>query len=115
MSTGKRRRLQNESIGDATVVHFTDKKILDEANIQEIGEELFALVEADDKRKARINTIHHLLSSVPYQQVQRPALVLPARPPGNGYQRPPRELFHHVPDYASTVVKASEKSKSRSK
>jgi polyphosphate kinase 2 len=72
-------------------------------------------VEADDKRKARINTIHHLLSSVPYQPVQRPALVLPARPPGNGYQRPPRELFHHVPDYASTVVKASEKSKSKSK
>ena len=36
----KRRRLEVEDIGEVTVVNFTDKKILDEQNIQVIGEQL---------------------------------------------------------------------------
>lgn len=61
-------------------------------------------VEADDKRKARINMIHHLLSTVPYEQVTRPPLVLPERPDGHGYQRPPRDLTRYVPDYAGGLL-----------
>ena len=57
-------------------------------------------VEADDKRKARINMIHHLLSTIPYEPVRRDPLVLPKRPRGHGYQRPPRDLSRFVPDYA---------------
>ena len=43
------RRLQLTPVGDVTVVRFVDRKILDEANIQELGQELFHLVE-DEKR-----------------------------------------------------------------
>ena len=44
------RRLQLSEVGDVTVVRFVDRKILDEANIQELGQELFQLIE-DENRK----------------------------------------------------------------
>ena len=61
-------------------------------------------VEADDKRKARINMIHHLLSTIPYEPVERKQLTLPKRPEGGGYERPPRELSRYVPDYAGSLL-----------
>src|SRR5438477_12328463 len=39
-SQPRRRRLEVEDIGDVSVVNFTDRKILDEQNIQAIGEQL---------------------------------------------------------------------------
>lgn len=51
--TGK--RLKVEQIGDVTVVHFLDKRILDEPTIQAIAEQLFSLVEAEGKRKLVLN------------------------------------------------------------
>ena len=51
----RRRRLEVEDIGDVTVVNFTDKKILDEQNIQIIGEQLFGLVDQDGRRKLLLN------------------------------------------------------------
>ena len=42
---GRRRRLEVEDIGDIAVVNFVDKKILDEQNIQMIGDDLFRLVD----------------------------------------------------------------------
>lgn len=50
MSTGT-RRLDIEEVGDVTVAKFVDKKILDEGNIQIIGNQLFALVEEDARQK----------------------------------------------------------------
>ena len=50
MSTGT-RRLDLEEIGDVTVAKFVDKKILDEGNIQIIGNQLFALLEEDGRQK----------------------------------------------------------------
>ena len=44
-SPTRRRRLEVEDIGDVTVVNFIDRKILDEQNIQIIGEQLFSLVD----------------------------------------------------------------------
>lgn len=61
-------------------------------------------VEADDKRRARINMIHHLLSTVPYEPVTRAPLTLPTRPDGHGYRRPPRDLTRYVPDYAGELL-----------
>ena len=61
-------------------------------------------VEADDKRKARINMIHHLLSTIPYEPVKRAPLTLPKRPQGHGYQRPPRDLSRFVPEYAGDLL-----------
>ena len=54
-SQPRRRRLEVEDIGDVTVVNFTDKKILDEQNIQVIGEQLFSLVDQDGRRKLLLN------------------------------------------------------------
>ncbi|MFD2348491.1 polyphosphate kinase 2 [Nonomuraea ferruginea] len=54
-------------------------------------------VESEDKRRARINMISHLLSAIPYEDVPRPEIQIPERPPGTGYRRPPR-LENHVPD-----------------
>src|SRR5581483_10856428 len=51
----RRRRIEVEEIGDVIVVNFVDKKILDEQNIQIIGEQLFALVERDNHRKILLN------------------------------------------------------------
>lgn len=56
MSTQPRRqRLEVEDIGDVTVVNFTDKKILDEQNIQVIGDQLFRLVDELGRSKLLLN------------------------------------------------------------
>ncbi len=64
------------------------------------------VVESDDKRRARVNTIHHLLSTIPYAHVERARLDLPARPPTKGYVRPPRDTQKHVPDHAHLLEEA---------
>jgi anti-sigma B factor antagonist len=51
----RRRRLEVEDIGDVTVVNFVDRKILDEQNIQIIGEQLFSLVDESGRRKVLLN------------------------------------------------------------
>ncbi len=51
----RRRRLEVEDIGDVTVVKFTDKKILDEQNIQIIGEQLFSLVDEAGRTRLLVN------------------------------------------------------------
>ena len=51
MSGQPRKRLEVEELGDIAVVNFLDKKIMDEQNIQLIGEQLFALVDNDKKKK----------------------------------------------------------------
>ena len=54
-SQPRRRRLEAEEIGDVTVVSFMDRKILDEQNIQIIGEQLFSLVDEVGRRKLLLN------------------------------------------------------------
>jgi hypothetical protein len=56
------------------------------------------VVPADDKRRARLNCIAHLLSQVSYEDVTRPEFPLPERPePRTGYVRPPIEDQNIVP------------------
>jgi polyphosphate kinase 2 len=55
-------------------------------------------VEADDKRRARLNTISHLLSKVPYEDVIPPAIKLPPRKPGKSVGRPPLAEQFFVPN-----------------
>ncbi|TWD72032.1 polyphosphate kinase 2 [Kribbella amoyensis] len=59
------------------------------------------VVESEDKRTARINMIAHLLSTIPYHEVQRAPLDLPPRPPSKGYERTPREMQTEIPDHAA--------------
>jgi polyphosphate kinase 2 len=61
------------------------------------------VVEADDKRRARLNCIAHLLSLIPYEDVAQERVVLPSRPPDTGYVRPPRDLYRYVPDHAARL------------
>lgn len=44
------QRIDVTKTGDVSVVKFRDRKILDEAAIQELGAELFALVEVDNRK-----------------------------------------------------------------
>ncbi|MEV8134879.1 polyphosphate kinase 2 [Microbacterium aurantiacum] len=60
-------------------------------------------VDNEDKRRGRINMIHHLLSRIPYREVERPAIEIPSRPASGGYERPPRDDAGQVPDYAATL------------
>jgi polyphosphate kinase 2 len=55
------------------------------------------VVEADDKKCARLNTIHHLLSLIPYKDLTPKPIVLPPRMEGDGYIRPPFEDQTFVP------------------
>ena len=70
----------------------------------DIPEAPWHVVEADDKRRARLNMIAHLLSSVPYVDARRPPLSLPRRPASKGYERTPREMQTYVPDHVATLT-----------
>ena len=56
------------------------------------------VVESDDKRRAHLNCITHLLSQVPYEEIPDRKLVLPARQSDDGYVRPPRSSQRYVPE-----------------
>jgi polyphosphate kinase 2 len=55
------------------------------------------IVEAVDKKRARLNCISHLLSQVPYQEVPHPAVVLPPRVHNPDYHRGPIPEEMYVP------------------
>ena len=55
------------------------------------------VVEADDKKKARLNCIHHLLQQIPYNEVQREPVVLPSRIRNPDYLRGPVPKKMYVP------------------
>ena len=55
-------------------------------------------VESDDKRRARLNCIRHILSKVPYEDMTPKPIKLPPRRSQGDYQRPPRNEQFFVPD-----------------
>ena len=71
----------------------------------DIPEAPWFVVESDDKERARINMIAHLLSTIPYRDVPEPSLKLPRRPKSTGYERTPRDAQTFVPDHAAALVK----------
>jgi hypothetical protein len=56
------------------------------------------VVKSDDKRRARLNIISHLLSQVPYERIHRKKIALPQRQKPGGYRgaRPPP--YRYVPE-----------------
>jgi polyphosphate kinase 2 len=56
------------------------------------------VVQADDKRRARLNCISHLLEQVPYQDLTPEPIRLPPRRDDGGYVRPPMSDQTFVPD-----------------
>jgi polyphosphate kinase len=61
-------------------------------------------VESHIKKHARLNMISHLLSTIPYTEVEMEKVVIPERPQIGNYRRPPRDLTNFVPDFASSLV-----------
>jgi polyphosphate kinase len=55
------------------------------------------IVNADDKKKARLNCIAHLLRQIPYKDLRPVQLELPARQPNDGYVRPRKSGQRWIP------------------
>jgi polyphosphate kinase 2 len=55
------------------------------------------IVDADDKKRARLNCIIHILNQIPYKNLRPVQLELPPRQPDNGYKRPKKSAQRWVP------------------
>jgi polyphosphate kinase 2 len=55
------------------------------------------IVDGDDKRRARLNCIAHLLSLIPYKEIKREKIKLPERQKAKGYVEPRNRSYKHVP------------------
>ncbi len=56
------------------------------------------VVNSDDKKRARLNCISHILGMIEYEDILPPPIELPARMPGSGYIRPPMNEQTFVPE-----------------
>jgi hypothetical protein len=63
-----------------------------------IAEAPWWVVAANDKKKARLNCISHLLSQIPYHEIPHPEITLPARVHNPDYLRGPVPPQMYVPD-----------------
>jgi polyphosphate kinase 2 len=63
------------------------------------------IVAADNKKRARINCISHLLSQVPYEEIEHPLVELPARVYNQNYLRGPIPAEMYVPDVFTSESK----------
>jgi polyphosphate kinase 2 len=66
----------------------------------DIPEARWYQIESDDKLRARLNCIRHILSAIPYEDVIPKPIKLTPRPPADQhYVRPPRSAHIVVPDF----------------
>ena len=79
-------------------VEFSEAKDLMFASTN-IPEAPWFTVEADDKRRARLNCLRHVLSKVPWEDMTPPAIELPPRPKQGSYDRPPINEQFFVPNH----------------
>ncbi len=56
------------------------------------------VVNSDDKKRARLNTITHILSQIPYEDITPPPIELPPREQNVGYIRPPMNEQTFIPN-----------------
>jgi polyphosphate kinase 2 len=66
--------------------------------VTDIKQAPWYVVNADEKRRARLNCIAHLLSLIPYEDATPPPIKLPPRAPEAGYVRPPMSDQTFVPE-----------------
>ena len=57
------------------------------------------VVQADDKKRARLNCISHMLTLIPYEDLTPPKMELPPKQVDDSYVRPPFEDQTFVPEY----------------
>ncbi len=87
MDLESRRRWVQYSVAKDEMFKFTDTKQCP-----------WYVVNSDDKRRARLNMISHLLSMIPYEDLTPEAIVLPEREKDAGYVRPPITDQTFVPE-----------------
>jgi polyphosphate kinase 2 len=58
----------------------------------------WSVVNADDKERARLNCISHLLSLIPFEDLTPDPIILPPRQPDGSYVRPPITDQTFVPE-----------------
>ena len=87
MDLESRRRWADYSRAKDVMFQYTDLK-----------QAPWYVVEADDKRKARLNCISHLLSLIPYKDLTPKPIKLPKRREDSGYVRPPITDQTFVPE-----------------
>ena len=85
--------------------HFVDySRAKDEMFVHtDIPEAPWYVVPADDKKRARLNAIAHLLSVIPWEKRPLPEIDIPPRQQDEGYVRPPTDLYTYVPDHAASL------------
>jgi polyphosphate kinase len=66
------------------------------------------VVNADNKKCARLNCIHHLLSMIPYEDLTPEPIDLPPRQPEGGYVRPPITDQTFVPEIYTPKKKSED-------
>lgn len=66
------------------------------------------VVDADNKKNARLNCITHLLSKIPYEDLTPPPMELPPRQDESAYERPPISDQTFVPNYYGGPVEKVE-------
>ena len=69
------------------------------------------VIDSDIKRNARINCISHLLSLIPYEELEHKKIELPERQENTGYIRPPIDSQTYIPDVASEIAKSQKEKK----
>jgi hypothetical protein len=82
--------------------HWVDYSRAKDALLEhtDIPEARWYQVEADDKRRAHLNCLRHLLERFDYRGVTPAPVRLKPRPPADaGYVRPPRDAHPIVPDH----------------
>lgn len=63
-------------------------------------------VNGDDKRRARLNCIRHVLDTIPYKDIIPAPIELSPRPPDDeDYSRPPMDKHFYVKDHYAKMVK----------
>ena len=62
------------------------------------------VVEAVDKKRARLNCIAHLLTRIPYEEVPHEKPILPKRVHNPEYHRMPTPQAMYVPDHYATIA-----------
>ncbi|MBA3251293.1 MAG: polyphosphate kinase 2 [Geodermatophilaceae bacterium] len=105
MDVESRNRWQDYSKAKDTMFAHTD-----------IDEAPWYVVEADVKKRARLNVMTHLLSVVPYEDLTPSAMALPPRPDrvADDYVRPPKESQRTIPDLVPVTARRKKKSKAQS-
>ncbi len=86
MDLESRKRWQDYSKAKDDMMAYTD-----------IKQAQWYVVNADNKKRARLNCIHHLLSLIPYEDLTPKPLKLPPRQSDSGYVRPPIREQTFVP------------------